>query len=89
MRRCLEPGCPKLTTGSRCPAHRAEQRRKYGGAWSAISKAAIRAHVAAHGHICAGHRTPAHHSTDLTLDHASGRVLCRGCNTRSRNLGDG
>ena len=89
MRRCIVTSCQALTAESRCTLHRAEQRSIYGGAWASISKAAIRAHVALHGWICPGHRAPAHGSTDLTLDHASGRVLCRSCNTRSKNLGDG
>ena len=88
-RRCLAPGCPNLTTGSRCPEHRKAQRAKYGGAWASISKAAIRAHVALHGAWCPGHRRLPHPSDDLTLDHASGRVLCRACNTRSAQMGDG
>ena len=32
--------------------------------------------------------TPAHASTDLTFDH-SGIVLCRACNLRKKQVGDG
>jgi hypothetical protein len=81
--------CGTLTDKSRCPEHRAQQRAKYGGAWRSIARTAVRAHVALHGWWCPGHRRPPHESEDLTLDHASNRVLCRSCNTRSRNFGDG
>jgi len=89
-RPCIEADCPNLAaSGSRCPKHLAEQRGKYKGAWPSISRTAIRNHVAVHGWVCPGHRRDAHQSHDLTLDHASGRVLCRACNTRSANMGDG
>jgi 5-methylcytosine-specific restriction protein A len=88
-RYCIVPGCPVLiTAGSRCAQHRAEQRAKYGGAWQAISRAAIREHRAEHGDWCPGWRTDPHPATDLVLDHQVG-VLCRSCNTRKQNVGDG
>jgi hypothetical protein len=89
MKRCLAEGCPTLvSSGSRCAQHRTEQRAKYSGAWQSISQTAIREHVALLGWWCPGWKTDAHDSTDLTLDHYVG-VLCRGCNSRKRNLGDG
>jgi hypothetical protein len=89
IRRCLEPGCPELvTSGSRCAEHRAVQRAKYRGAWPHRSRAAVSDHRARVGDWCPGWRCAPHEASDLVLDHAAG-VMCRACNTRKRNLGDG
>ncbi len=88
-RRCLADGCTILTDGARCIQHRREQRAKYSGDWPTISRQRITAHVIQHGYWCPGHEIEPHPSTDLTLDHASDQVLCRACNTRSKNLGHG
>lgn len=56
-------------------------------------KAAVRAHIEAHGMVCPGYLKPAHPSLDLCADHVhsvalggspSGplAVLCRSCNSR-------
>lgn len=50
----------------------------------------IAAHVATHGWNCPGWKRDSHPSTDLTLDHGPPqRVMCRGCNSRKKGLGDG
>ena len=89
-RQCIAQGCTTLTDGSRCPLHRKAQRAKYSGGWQAHSKAAIAYHVQTVGWWCPGWAHPAHESHDLTLDHGPPEmVLCRSCNSRKRNLGDG
>jgi hypothetical protein len=75
VRRCIVPDCPTLiTSGSRCPEHRGQQRQKYKAGWAALSRAAVAAHIAANGNWCPGHRRDPHASSDFTLDHASGRA---------------
>lgn len=89
LRRCL-CGCGQLVQGSRCRSSRTQQRQKYHGDWPIISRQAIAAHVATYGFWCPGWKTAPHKSTDLTTDHGPPeRVLCRSCNARKRNLGDG
>lgn len=87
---CVVTGCPNLamTGGSRCAHHRAQQRAKYTGAWPAISKAAIKAHVRVHGWQCPGWKRRPHADRDLTVDHDVG-VLCRSCNSRKQATGNG
>jgi len=92
LRPCLEPGCPQLTSRTRCPAHAAERQRlvdqtgaavhraAYGGGWKRAARAAVKAHVAAHGWFCPGWDRPSHPAADLVVDHDVG-VLCRKCNS--------
>jgi hypothetical protein len=90
-RPCLTCGQP-TASGSRCPTCEADRQRRrnarrpqYRGNWPKVSRAAIVAHVAAHGWVCPGYGVSAHASTDLTADHQhdhSVAVLCRSCNGR-------
>lgn len=90
MRRLCLCGCGRLVEGSRCDSSRAAQRQKYQGTWPAHSKAAIARHIQSVGYWCPGYAHPAHESHDLTLDHGPPeQVMCRACNSRKRNLGDG
>lgn len=86
-RRCLE--CGALTTGSRCPTHRAAQRAKYGGDWRTRSRETIAAYRALHGDTCPGWATPPHpiDANEWTTDHHVG-PLCRRCNSRKRAMND-
>jgi 5-methylcytosine-specific restriction protein A len=91
VRRCVVSDCPTLiSAGSRCAKHRAEQREKYRGTWSARSRAEIRAYRAQHGDLCPGWNRPPHPiaPTEWTTDHRAG-PLCRACNTRKMATGDG
>ena len=94
-RPCLEPGCPHLTTGTRCPQHEAarqqarnQARPHYQGNWPALSRKLRAEHLATHGPVCPGWGTPPHPATDLVVDHITDRdtthlqVLCRACNSR-------
>lgn len=95
-RRCLERGCPNLTTATRCPAHEAQRqavrnaaRPHLRGDWQTLSRAAIAAHRAEFGDWCPGYERAPHPATDLTTDHVQARslaaglaVLCRSCNGR-------
>lgn len=99
-RPCLDCGTP--TPGTRCPGcqqhwdrARNARRTHYQGDWPALSRRIRDEWVGAHGWWCPGWQTPAHPSTDLTVDHidprspASGyRVLCRSCNARKSNRTD-
>jgi len=69
---------------------RAPHRTKYAGDWTKESSDRVARHIATYGHICPGWKREAHPSQDLTTDHGPPpQVMCRGCNTRKRNLGDG
>ena len=78
MRPCLVAGCPELVEKGRCARHRCqrdaaynaqpERQRLYGGTWDAYS----RARRAAQPWCSLCQRT-----TDLTVDHVSGMVVCR------------
>lgn len=90
-RPCIEPHCPALTTGTRCPTHQQayDQQRwaakggRYNGAWRGDSKQAIADHVAQHGMTCPGWNVPAHSvkRSEFVTDHDCG-VMCRSCNSR-------
>lgn len=107
-RPCLD--CGTLTSNpSRCDQHQAawqarrdQQRgsatqRGYDTNWRRTAAATVARHRRNHGDWCPGYRVPAHHATDLTVDHivpkAAGgtndpdnlQVLCRGCNSRKHN----
>ena len=106
LRTCLglpNQPCGSLTTASRCRGCAAavergrtqgkRERRPYPNAERERRAAAVRTHVAEHGHWCPGWGVAAHESDDLTADHvdpvAAGgaedgplAVLCRTCNGR-------
>src|SRR5262245_31819871 len=77
-RRCLEPGCNRLTSRSRCGQHERllAQRHNYdanhqkyrGNSWKALSRRAR-----AEQPYCAVCGT----DVDTTLDHATGLTVCR------------
>jgi hypothetical protein len=81
LRPCLEPGCPRLTRGTRCQLHtrshdlvrQARRGDRYLGDWPAISKAQREA--IPYCENCGS-------TEDLTADHYRGgtRTLCRSCN---------
>lgn len=84
---CAQPGCPELTTTTRCPKHEAEYQRlrnarrtHYKREWRKLSQQARRAQP-----WCSACGATA----DLTADHVRARsldegveVLCRSCNTK-------
>lgn len=88
---CAEPGCPELTTTSRCPAHRrprTDRRRKprdayhHTEAWKRTSAAKRRTTP-----LCERCGRPAHdvHHRDgntRNLDPANLESLCRRCHNR-------
>jgi hypothetical protein len=79
---CIEPGCNRTTTGSRCPVHQAARRQaKYGGTWRRDSERRRAEHIATHGPICPGWQRPPHTVDPRTLhvDHDLG-ILCGSCN---------
>ena len=90
MKRVCLGGCGHYTTeGSRCSLCRKAQRAKYAGSWQRDAAKEVEYHVSQHGWLCPGFgATLPHESHDLTVDHQLG-VLCRGCNSRKRNLGQG
>lgn len=91
--------CGVLTKGSRCPTCEANVQRArnkarahlYGGSWPRVSKAARArepwCHCTRTG--CHGNLFPCASGGDLTLDHETGQVECRSCNSRHRHeVGD-
>lgn len=88
---CIEPGCPLLTDGTRCAPHESafQKRREerparaaYRGGWAKRSRDARRTEPWCHriqpdGSVCG-------QTHDLTLDHETGRVECRPCNSSHR-----
>lgn len=90
-RRCIVTGCSQfVVNGSRCRAHRAQQRAKYKGDWPARSRAAIAIYRATHGDVCPGWRRDPHpiDPADWTTDHEAG-PMCRACNSRKKAMGHG
>ena len=93
-KRCLEPNCTILTSGSRCPTHKAALRQRRGGSgWTEQRHRAQT--IATHGLTCAIcgvtctlTRGPRQAEQDHTIPVAHGgdsrpsnrRVLCRTCN---------
>jgi len=80
---CLQPGCPQLTTNTRCPTHTAQheqrrgtrQQRGLGQDHTRNGTAAIQAWVTLHGWTCPGWQTPPHpvQPGQLTRDHITPR----------------
>lgn len=97
MPQCIEPGCSRLTAGTRCDEHRkakdrARNRRRthYQGDWPAFARQWLDAWAAGNGPLCVGWQRDPHMVTraDLTLDHVDPRsgsggyqALCRSCNS--------
>lgn len=83
FRICLECNKRHQHDGPRCyPCHLARERARntarrnlYGGAWRATSKRARKA---------VGHCVRCGTTADLTLDHETGQVECRSCNSSHR-----
>lgn len=83
MRPCLVPSCPNLTPRTRCAEHERQRQRKrnadprrqerYGGDWPAHSRQ--RRAEQPWCSICGA-------VTDLTVDHETDAVWCRGCQSR-------
>lgn len=82
MRACIEPGCPNLSPGTRCPEHERQRQRqrnaqpgraKYDSAWARHSR-----DRRAEQPWCSECGT----SADLTLDHPTDDVYCRPCHDR-------
>lgn len=72
MQPCAEPGCPELTTRTRCPAHTKQQqnttrarypRGRYGHEWPAISRRQLARHP--NCTICGAPATEVDHITPL------------------------
>lgn len=90
QRPCIEPDCGALhrNPGPRCGPHtrtfnkaRNQARTQYHGTWQATSRAARKAQP-----WCTRCGT----GQDLTLDHETGTVECRSCNSsHRRNAGGG
>lgn len=82
MRRCIERGCTRTGTGTRCPAHQRERERKrnanpkrrelYTAQWAETSRA-LRAEQPWCGR-CGK-------VEDLTVDHPTLSVWCRSCHS--------
>lgn len=93
--KCAQPGCPVITTATRCQQHRIES-----PTWHANNSRSERRRRAAtvsmwiqeHGWICPGWQCDPHPSQDLTAAHSVAvalggvhsplTVLCRSCNSR-------
>lgn len=83
LRPCLDCGTRTRNPGSRCRscelahqrARNAARKAQYGGTWAATSRRARRARP-----ICAR----CGRTDDLTLDHETGQVECRSCNSSHR-----
>lgn len=92
-RPCLTCGEP-ITKGRRCPQCEGQHQRArnkarvhlYGGDWPRLSRAARAAEPWCHcvRTNCHGDYFPCATSGDLTLDHETGQVECRSCNSRHR-----
>jgi 5-methylcytosine-specific restriction protein A len=89
LQTCSVPGCPDLTTGTRCDAHARAARRQedfrrgtrtergLDNRWLRLRDSAVRAHVREHGWICPGYGRESHavDPGDLTGDHIIPRSL--------------
>lgn len=92
--KCAQPGCPVITTATRCQQHRIESPTylERDHAERQRRARAVAAWVAQHGWVCPGWQRPPHPSHDLTAAHsvavANGgahsplTVLCRRCNSQ-------
>lgn len=87
LRLCIVTDCGRLARGTRCAAHEVEHQRRrnqsrpqYVGSWAATSRRARKEQP-----WC----TRCQASDELTLDHETGTVLCKSCNSaRRRNVGE-
>jgi 5-methylcytosine-specific restriction enzyme A len=88
---CLEPGCGRISDGSRCPEHR-KMRTAIRSADRGIAARVVAHHPACQCQGCGLHEGPCGSTSDLTADHvvplAAGgthdgprQVLCRRCNS--------
>lgn len=94
-RHCLEPGCVRLTTGTRCTVHEAQRQRRrnakrthYGHTWQVTSAQLLAAHRATYGNWCPGAADlehQAHYTADLTVDHVQNRTLQGGLRVLCRS----
>jgi hypothetical protein len=92
LRPCIVEGCQLLTRRTRCDGHerihqakRNARRPQYQGTWQADSRRARKAepwcHCTRPGH---GHGPLCAVTTNLTLDHDTGTVECKRCNSAHR-----
>jgi len=97
---CTVCGVVTSRAGSRCADHARQSNRSRHNAlystraWQRLSARVLRAWRGEHGDWCPGYQRPAHHASDLTVDHvvplaaggapfdiANCAVLCRSCNS--------
>lgn len=90
------PECPQHPRKRQHPPKGANARH-YTYAWQRAARAAIAAHIEAHGYSCPGWGVPPHPARDLTGDHPTAlknggaplpetiNILCRSCNSRKRD----
>lgn len=97
MPKCIEPGCNRLCSSTRCDDHRKAKdrarnarRTHYAGGWEPFAREWLNVWTAAKGPLCMGWQREPHMVTrsDLTLDHVEARTgasgyqaLCRSCNS--------
>jgi len=106
---CTVCGVVTSRAGSRCTEHARQSNHSRHNAlystraWQRLSARVLRAWRGEHGDWCPGYERPAHHASDLTVDHvmplaaggepfdvASTSVLCRSCNsTKGASTGGG